>query len=138
MENLFEFDLASEIDKHNVFMSTIRDMGFTLADPMDDLLDFDRAFNNVLRPSAKSDTDDLTVGGIGNFTPTYGYMDKFYYNPYAEWINVILMPALIWASAMAILGGPWEAIRHLINNGYNSTSSNYLLMQIKAMWWGPV
>ena len=122
-------------------MSTIRDKGFTLADPMDDLLDFDRTLNSILYPKAESDTDDLIVGSIANYTPlSWGYANMLYYNPYSEWVNVVLLPALFWASTMAIVGGPWETILYWIQNDFtlDSSLSNYVRMQIIAMFWGPI
>lgn len=125
-----------------MLMSTIRDLGITVADPMDDLLAFDKTFNHLLSPMAFSDTDDLMVGSIADHTPAYGYMDPFYFNPYADWINVVLMPALMWASVMAVAGGPWETIIYTYRNGFStdtvSSYSSYVLMQLKAIFWGPL
>jgi len=54
-------DLISEVGKHKDFMNTIRDRGFTIADPMDHLLVFDEAFNNILDSRTNSKTGDHLV-----------------------------------------------------------------------------
>lgn len=58
------------------------------------------------------------VGSIDDHTPSPGYMRDFYFNPYSEWENVLLLPALAAASAMAIIGGPWETIIYTYRNGF--------------------
>lgn len=127
MENFL--DLASEMTKHNDFMSIVRNMGFTGTDPMDNLMVFDEAFTAILNSRTKVDSDEPIVGSLDDHTPPPTDITRFYYNPYAAWINVLLLPALAWASAMAIVGGPWEFFVYTFRNGFDNTYySKYVLM----------
>ena len=82
----------------------------------------------------------MVVGDLIDHTPTeIGWASELYYNPYGDWRNLLLMPALVWASIYAIASGPWETIVYSIRNGLlDDNYSKYVLMQIKAMFWGPI
>ena len=143
MENLLQFDMASGIARHKELITIFRDWGCELRDPIEDLLAFDQAFTDSL-PShsraAKIDSGEPIVGSLNDHTASYGWANFFFYNPYSEWINVLLVPALVWASTIAVIGGPWEIIVFTIKNGvtFDTTYSDYVLLQIKAMFWGPI
>lgn len=121
--------MAASMEHHKAFMGNLGDKGITITDPMDIVLQFDHEFVKVLKSRrASSSEDGLMVGNLLDHTPNYGYFSKYYFNPYTDWTNLIMMPALIWASGMATVGGPWESIAYLYNNGFDGSLNDYVLM----------
>lgn len=108
---------------------------------MDHLLIFEREITNIFNSRKQDKSDALLVGDLADHTPSdlFGWASHLYFNPYSEWRNLVLMPALMWASLYAIASGPWETVIFTLTNGFSGGSySSYVLMQIKAMFWGPI
>jgi hypothetical protein len=76
-------------------------------DPLDNLDEFKNVVYNLI-PKRYTENNHRIVGDISNHTPdTWEWPDELYYNPYSDFMYVLLMPLLVLASVTAIINGPW-------------------------------
>ena len=105
------FDLESHFSDHKQLMSILSEEGFEFKDPLSNFFDLHGEILSTLEQRDLSHQDKTIVGGLGDHTPDdFGWARDLYFNPYTKWKNLLLMPALLWASVYAIIMGPWETI----------------------------
>jgi hypothetical protein len=95
---------------------------------MDYLLDFHRKVVNTFESRHKRKDEPMVGSLIEDHSPTFEF-STWYFNPYLEWENLVMLPALIWASIFAIANGPWETIMYIFETGlFQENFTDYVWM----------